>query len=132
MRFARVPVQAASAQIGAHTFRVLIAITSHADREGHAYPSLARIAEITGIDRPRVPLEIATLVNAGLIRREYRRDQAGDAAPDLYTTIAYRVEVAPEPGTPGVTHSGDLSDQYRTDDRAYFRRVLQPIPAPVN
>ena len=105
MRFAHVSVEAASSQIGARAFRVLIAITSHADREGRADPSLARIGEINGIDRRRVPLKIATVVNAGLTRREHRPDQAGDAATNLYTMV-YSEGVSPEVGTPDVTRSG--------------------------
>jgi hypothetical protein len=85
MRFARVPLRAANAaRVGARALRVLIAIAAHATRDGHAYPSLARIAEVTGIDRRGVPVEIAALVTAGLLLREPR---AGKTGANRYTIV---------------------------------------------
>jgi len=106
-RFARVPVQAAGARLlGARALRVLIAIAAHADRDGRAYPSLACIAEITGVARSKLPAEIRALAAAGLLRCERRQDQAGDSAPNLYTVMFEAPEVSPQAGTP-VPATGD-------------------------
>jgi hypothetical protein len=126
-----VPLRAASARnLGGRALRVLIAIAGHAGAEGIAYPSLARIAQHTGIAREKIPALITKLVSAGLIRREKRWDDAGDPAVNLYT-ILLGEGVSPQretPGVPGqgdtvsppkrtrgVPASGDLTDQSLTD-----------------
>jgi hypothetical protein len=102
-RFARVPLRAANATgIGARALRVLIAIAAHAGRDGHAYPSLARIAEVTGIDRRGIPVEIAALVTAGLLLREPR---AGKTGANRYAIVF----------TPGVTRQDMTPDTPRRD-----------------
>jgi hypothetical protein len=50
--------------------RVYLAIASHADKAGLAYPSLARIAGLTQIDRRNIPALVAAVERAGLIRKE--------------------------------------------------------------
>jgi hypothetical protein len=116
-RFARVPQRAASAGIGARALRVLIAIASHADRGGQAYPSLARIAELTGIDRRGIPVEIAALVTAGLLLREPR---AGKTGANRYTIVfdkgVTRQDMTPDtPGRDRVTRQDVKSDTPRRD-----------------
>jgi len=135
-RFGRMPIAAASARLGARSLRVLIAIAAHADHQGRAYPSLARISEMTGIDRRGLHREMVALVNAELIRIEPRTDEAGDPASNIYTVIfdqgvsspqaipvvSPRDTVSPHRATLGVVSPGDLTDQYGTDQRTCARR----------
>jgi hypothetical protein len=114
-RFARVPLRAASAAgIGARALRVLIAIAGHAGRDGHAYPSLARIAEVTGIDRRGIPVEIAALVTAGLLLREPR---AGKTGANRYTIVF----------TAGVTRQ-DMTPDTPRHDRVTRQDVISDTP----
>jgi hypothetical protein len=115
--FARVPMRAASAGIGARALRVLIAIAAYVRRDGHAYSSLADIAEVTGIDRRGIPLEIAALVTAGLLLREPR---AGKTGANRYT-IVFDAVVTRQDMTPDtsrhdrVTRQDVKSDTSRRD-----------------
>jgi hypothetical protein len=116
-RFARVPMRAASAGIGARALRVLIAIAAYVRRDGHAYSSLTDIAEVTGIDRRGIPLEIAALVTAGLLLREPR---AGKTGANRYT-IVFDAVVTRQDMTPDtsrhdrVTRQDVKSDTSRRD-----------------
>jgi hypothetical protein len=67
--FARVPIWAASAKITPQGWQVLTAICAHVDPAGWAWPSLDRIAAMTGIERKNVPRIITELEDAGLIHR---------------------------------------------------------------
>lgn len=80
-RFARIPIRAAGISLGAVPFRVLIAISGHADAEGRAYPGMGMIAGAAGIRREDVPRAIASLERVGLLRRE--------RAPGGRTTTMY-------------------------------------------
>ena len=86
-RFARVPISAAAAKLGARALRVLIAIAAHADHQGQAFPSLARISETTGFDRRGLHREIGSLVTARLLGVERRHDAAGDCASNHASEI---------------------------------------------
>lgn len=72
--FAIVPLIAAkSSTISAADFRVLIAIAHHADERGEgAYPSMATIAELTGMLRGDIPRAVRRLERAGLIATSRR------------------------------------------------------------
>ena len=73
-RFSMVPLSAANIrELGAQDLRTLIALASHANGDGRAYPSLTRLAAITGIDRRGVCRSIGHLETAGLIRRQRQR-----------------------------------------------------------
>jgi hypothetical protein len=67
--FARVPARAATARLGKIDWAVLHAICLHADKDGRAFPSMARIAQIAGIKRNHVPRSAARLEKRGLLRR---------------------------------------------------------------
>jgi hypothetical protein len=118
---------------------VLIAIAAHADRHGRAFPSLARISEMTGIDRRGLHREIAALVTAELLRVERRRDSAGDPASNIYTIVLDqgvssqeatpiappRDTVSSHRATPGVVSPHDLTDQYGTDHRTRAQQAAR-------
>jgi hypothetical protein len=82
---ARIPARAISfRQLSAHDWRVLACIALHADSAGRAYPSMARIAVMTGIGRGNVPRTIARLERFGLLSRQGR---AVDSSVNLYKVI---------------------------------------------
>jgi DNA-binding IscR family transcriptional regulator len=87
-QFACIPAQAASIPgLGAYDLRVLIAIALHADGEGRAYPSLARIASRTCIARQNVSRSIARLEKAGLVRHWRHKSETGVWANSVYEII---------------------------------------------
>ena len=65
-----IPAKAARANLSASDWAVLHAICLHADPEGRAFPSMARIAEIADMHRNHVPRSIARLEDRGLLRRK--------------------------------------------------------------
>jgi DNA-binding IscR family transcriptional regulator len=69
-RFARVPLWAGKLQLRPQAWQVLVVIAAHADRAGWAHPSLATIAELTGITRNNLPRLLDMLEAAGLLRRD--------------------------------------------------------------
>jgi hypothetical protein len=106
---------------------VLIAITLHANGDGKAFPSLARVAALVGIDRTKVPQSIKKLQDVGLLTATRRRDAAGDWSSTVYE-IRLDEEVLPRLGTPvaaagntvlppagtgGVAAGGTLTNQYQ-------------------
>jgi helix-turn-helix protein len=100
-RFARIPARVAALRhFTARDLRVLIAIAAHADPDGRAFPSLARIAALAAVDRTKVPPSIKKLTAAGLLTCKRRRDEAGDAASTVYQIIFEESGVFPTVGTP--------------------------------
>src|SRR5947208_753130 len=73
-RFAAVPLRAATARLSARAHQVLIVLASHANKQGHAWPSMATIAAEAGIDRCRVPAAVRKLETAGLLTKHRRTD----------------------------------------------------------
>src|SRR5438270_255735 len=67
--FSRIPAKAARAKLNQTDWAVLHAIGLHVDKTGGAFPSMARIAEITGIKRPNVARAIGRIERRGLMRR---------------------------------------------------------------
>jgi hypothetical protein len=87
-QFACIPASAAGARdLGAQDFRVLVALAAHADSEGRAYPSLARIASLTGVARKNVPRSIARLEKAGLLRHRQRKSETSAWGHNLYSVV---------------------------------------------
>ncbi len=94
-RFARVPLNAAHAQLTLSALRVLIAISAHANPAGQAWPSLSTIARRTGIDRRKISAAIVELKDAGFLNRSRRLADHGDHTSTLYS-INYDSWVAPK------------------------------------
>jgi hypothetical protein len=118
--FAKVPARVASCNLGGRALRVLIAIASHADREGRAYPSLGRIAALTGIDRRNLPALIAELNAAGLVRKDARKGDRG-----VWSTTVYRIASDAE----GVSSSMMTGGVIAGDDRGCHRRRRKGVIA---
>ena len=94
-KFARIPAKAAGLPLTATQLRVLIAICLHADRDGFAHPSLARIGKIAHVQTANVAHSLSALVRHGLIRRD--RTARGDGwANTQYQVIYEPAEVLSE------------------------------------
>lgn len=68
--FARVPAKASGSNLSKTDWAVLHALCLHSDKDGRAFPSMARIADIAGIKRNHVPRSMRRLEAKGLLRRE--------------------------------------------------------------
>jgi Helix-turn-helix domain len=75
--FARIPARAAGLKLTAGEWAVLHVICLHADSAGHAFPSLARIAQMTGMSRRHVVRSITRLRALGLLRSKRIAQGAG-------------------------------------------------------
>jgi hypothetical protein len=107
MRFARIPVRAASArELSARALRVLIAIAMHADVDGKAYPGLTRIAALAAIDRTKVPEAVRELTAVGLLKKRSRIDRHGDSDSNLYELVFEDADEGVPLLAPGVPASG--------------------------
>lgn len=60
-----------NARLSAHARLVWIVLQSHANDGGECWPSLERLAELTGLSRPTVKGCLDCLVAAGLVSREH-------------------------------------------------------------
>src|ERR1700722_3128943 len=85
--FAKIPRRVARYRLSGQVHRVLIAIASHADKHGFAYPSLSRIAAESDIERKNLPRLIGELERAGLLRRERRVSDGGGATNTGYVVF---------------------------------------------
>src|SRR5262249_33319116 len=105
-KFSRIPARAAGMSLTATDWSVLHAICLHADRDGKAFPSMARIASLCRMRRPHVARTIGRLEELGLLRRERSRRGHG-WANNLYQIIYETPErVFPQLGT-GVPCAGN-------------------------
>jgi hypothetical protein len=85
--FACIPTRGARIDLHAYDFRVLIEIARHADKDGHANPSLSLIASATGIARRNVSRSIASLEKAGLMRHWQQKGVTGGWSHSVYEII---------------------------------------------
>jgi len=86
-KFSRIPAWALGADLTETDWRVLCAICLHADKEGRAYPSLARIAEIARIHRNHVSRSTRRLQQFGLIRTS--RLRRGEGWANTHYEVVY-------------------------------------------
>ena len=64
---------------------VYIAIKRHADGDGEAYPSRARIAEVAKCSVDTVDRSVKRLIEIGALEKEVRRKKNGEPTSNLYT-----------------------------------------------
>jgi hypothetical protein len=108
--FAKVPPRAArDPRLRAADHRMLIAISSHANGEGRAYPSYACIASETGIARDNVPRSITRLEEFGYLRRQRNKRGPGIWDRSSYEIIFQDSTTAPS-GNGSVPLNGALDD----------------------
>lgn len=73
---------------------VLLTLANHINASGiDCYPSIARIAEITGLSRSSVKRAIGELVTANLIAKETRRNEKGEPINNLYSFVGFEVSL---------------------------------------
>lgn len=92
----------ATKDLGKNERAVAIAIAAHANREGHAWPSVATIAEYAGCSERTVQRALARLVQAGRLAVT----TASGIATRVYRLLTARASTSPEGVTeraPGVT-----------------------------
>lgn len=71
--------------IGPNGIAVYCALCRFASREGTSFPSLHKIAVLTGMSRPTVVKYLKVLKEHGLISIETRKTDAGDSDSNWYT-----------------------------------------------
>jgi hypothetical protein len=72
-RFGRIPDYVARiSDLSGADFRVLIALATFADKKGICFPSLATLAQKTGIERKNIPRSLAKLERLKVIARMWR------------------------------------------------------------
>jgi hypothetical protein len=118
-------VRAASADIGARAWRVLIAIAACADRTGTAYPSLARITSLTRIRHDKILAAIRKLEDAGLVQRE--RSKGGRTRASVYRILFDEPETGPDLGPVSEPKQDPIWDKNRTRFGAKTGPDLGPI-----
>jgi DNA-binding MarR family transcriptional regulator len=111
---------------------VLLALADHAWPDGtHAYPSVGRLARMTGLTERSVRRAIAGLIEKDLIVREFNAggtpDYRIDRRPNLYTLPIERGDTVSARDIDGVTLTTARPD---TDDRAGGHTVSQTIKEP--
>jgi hypothetical protein len=117
-RFAQVPLRAAALSgLSAQDFRVLVAIAGHANGDGKAHPSLARIAALAVATRKNVPRSILRLEDAGVLRRNRRKGEHGGWDRTTYEIIFE------EPASTSATENAEAAVNGAGDDFDVFWRV---------
>jgi Helix-turn-helix domain len=99
-KFSRIPARAVDMDLTATDWGVLHVIALHADKAGHAYPSLARIAEIAGIQSRHVARSTKRLERFGLLRFKRLRRGSGWANNQYEIPLDAPSKVVPEMGLP--------------------------------
>ena len=64
---------------------VYVSIKRHADQQGEAYPSRARIAELAKLSVDSVDRSVKRLIDVGVLEKEVRRKKNGEPTSNLYT-----------------------------------------------
>lgn len=84
--FAVIPAEVLATGNG-YAISVYAAIAQHADREGVAWPSVKRIAEITGWSRPTVDKAIDVLIKCGALRKKNRFENGAKLSNQYYLPL---------------------------------------------
>ena len=105
--YAALPAQAMQdSRLKASDFRVLSAISWHADAAGFAWPSQQRIADVTGLSRPTVGTCVSRLARYGYLTRGRMKQRGGRWQTNTYQVV--RKKPAGELlATPPCQDSGD-------------------------
>jgi hypothetical protein len=112
--FSRIPAKAARAKLSQTDWAVLHAIGLHADKAGGAFPSMARIAEITGIKRHNVARAIGRIEQRGLVRRHRAPRPNGGWQVNHYELVYEPLgDVIPSDNTSHVISRDNRCSQHR-------------------
>lgn len=82
---------------------VFLCISLHCDESMTAFPSVTTIENETGYSRPAVLAALDFLIQAGLVERQYRQKQSGEADSNLYTIRGF-FTMGSKPDLPGVAN----------------------------
>jgi len=87
-------------QLDPYDVAVYCTIARHADADGEAYPSRARIAEMAGVNIKTVDRAVAQLQACGALEKRTRKDKSGDPTSNLYIIHEISTGVATSTGLP--------------------------------
>ena len=93
--FILVPARAVRTTLTATDWAVLAAICLHIDTNGRAVPSMARIAEIAGINRSHVPRSLTRLELSDLLRRKRSPRRTGGWQASHYEVVLRSWKMSP-------------------------------------
>lgn len=117
------------AKIGVYGIAVYNLIARHADAYGqNAFPSLTTITKKLGIGRSKATETIQLLVDAGLIHKENRTKDTGDATSNLYTLVD--IVGSPQSGLPSPQPEPPvvLSEDHGSPQRGLYKDTNKKIP----
>jgi hypothetical protein len=123
--FSRVPARAARAKLSATDWQVLHVIGLHADKDGRAFPSMLRIAEIAGINRSNVPRSIARIESHGLLVRNRTRKPTGG-----WQVNHYQLVYEPIGDVINGDHRGEVSSAHMTAGVISIADTPDPVSSP--
>jgi hypothetical protein len=103
-RYARVPAVASHAKLRAETYRVLIALGIHADRDGRCWPSRWRIAQESCVAQRNLGRNFRDLIAAGLLAintdGSYRIIFQHSPVPEQHSPVPEQHSPVPEQHSP--------------------------------
>lgn len=125
-RFAVLPMMIVADQtLDATTIRLMLTLSSHVNASEAAWPSIGRLASITGVSKRHVQRVMKDLVARGYVERTERYGANGSQLPNLYrlrferwgsdpvqaeTPMTPESEGGDTPDTLGVTHESPKQD----------------------
>lgn len=92
--FAAIPWRVIDERLGPHALAVYCVIARHADREGHARPSMQRIADLAGVSRPTARSAVRALEAARLLVITSTKDENGVDLAHRYHLIGSGNQIA--------------------------------------
>jgi DNA-binding transcriptional MocR family regulator len=98
-------------EIGGFELAVYCAIARHADSEGMAHPSRARIAKLAGVNIKTVDRAVAKLTEVGAIEKRTRKDPAGDPTSNMYLVHELPTGVATETVLPSDSNGATVATE---------------------
>ena len=110
-QFAIVPLMAAhDTKLSDRAFRVLACLSAYADKNGHCYPSMAKIAKMLGVSKPAIVKQVRALEKAGYVETRADFWPSGRQRNNIYKVAYSRPlneamppEIDEPEVTPGVT-----------------------------
>lgn len=98
-------------EVGGFELSVYCAIARHADTDGMAHPSRARIAKLAGVNIKTVDRAVQKLCDVGAIEKRARKDPAGDPTSNMYLVHELPTGVATETGLPSDSNGATVATE---------------------
>jgi hypothetical protein len=116
-------------KIGVYGIAVYNLIARHADANGeNAFPSLTTITKKLGIGRTKAAETIQLLIDTGLIEKERRTDEAGDASANLYTIVHLGGSTQSVPPSTQPVPQVVLSEYQGSTQRVLYKDTIKKTP----